>query len=658
MKKRVWIPLLTLILLVVTYFAGPIPTDANYSRFWPSLPASLTALDTYVKQSEAQFPVRADNQARIRWQGSSPHVTEYSFVYLHGFAGSYRDGYPLNVNVADAFGANLFLARWAGHGLLPSDALRGFYAEAAWRSAKEALAIGRRIGRKVIILSTSTGGTLAMKLAATYPDSVFALINISPNVRDEQFGASLLNTPWGHEIAHAISLGKHRHISHSEPLAAQYWDTIYPAEDLVNLQVLVETTMNEETFANITCPVLTVYYHKNFWEEDERVEIDEYPWMHETLGTPDSLHALVALSEPGTHFIGSAIKSQDYLTAQQKIIAFCQQRLGMEAVPNPAPPPEPAASANLYGDRRLAPYSFISSSFRMESFFTVLGFALIGFLGFWAWYSRRPVYKVPKPFPAEWRTLLEQHVHFYQNLDEAERRRFEKKVRNFLQSVRITGVRIKVEDLDRLLVASSAVIPLFAFPTWGYNYLHEVLLYPAAFDRDFSTENPKEVITGMVGNGRNMEGVMILSKQSLHRGFDNASSKHNVGIHEFVHILDKQDGSIDGVPAVLNNEKDVDPWLQLMHREMGRIRKKKSDIDAYAATNEQEFLAVASEYFFERPKLFQQKHPKLYRMLRRVYHQNMAKRLRNPFKKRRRVGRNAPCPCGSGDKFKHCCMAN
>ena len=294
----------------------------------------------------------------------------------------------------------------------------------------------------------------------------------------------------------------------------------------------------------------------------------------------------------------------------------------------------------------------------METFFTLIGFALIGYLIFWAWYQRRAVYKVPKLFPTEWQALLQQHVYFYQNLNQEERRRFEKKVRNFLRSVRITGVRTKVEDLDRLLIASSAVIPLFGFPTWGYNYLHEVLLYPAAFDRDFSTENPKEVISGMVGNGRNMEGVMILSKHSLHQGFANTTDKHNVGIHEFVHILDKQDGSINGVPAVLNESEYTEPWLQLMHREMGRIRKKKSDIDAYAATKEEEFLAVASEYFFECPKLFEEKHPKLYRMLRKVYHQNTAKRMRNPFKRRRRVGRNAPCPCGSGEKFKHCCMKN
>ena len=75
----------------------------------------------------------------------------------------------------------------------------------------------------------------------------------------------------------------------------------------------------------------------------------------------------------------------------------------------------------------------------METFFVILGFALIGFVVFWAWYQRRPVYKVPKPFPKEWQSLLQQHVHFYQNLDAAGRRRFEKKVRNFLKSVRITG---------------------------------------------------------------------------------------------------------------------------------------------------------------------------------------------------------------------------
>lgn len=294
----------------------------------------------------------------------------------------------------------------------------------------------------------------------------------------------------------------------------------------------------------------------------------------------------------------------------------------------------------------------------MEAFFTVIGFLLLGYLGFWAWYRNRPVYHVPSKFPAKWRELLQKHVHFYQNLDEKERRRFEKSIRNFLKQVRVTGIRIEVTDLDRLLVACSAVIPLFGFPGWKYNYLHEVLLYPASFDRNFSMDNPEQVITGMVGSGRNMEGVMILSKHSLHQSFGNTTDKHNVGIHEFVHILDKQDGSIDGIPGELNDKEYAKPWLRLMRREMQRIRKGKSDIDEYAATSEEEFLAVASEYFFERPKLFQQKHPELYKTLHKVYHQDMRRRLRKPFRKPRRIGRNDPCPCGSGEKFKNCCMRN
>lgn len=288
--------------------------------------------------------------------------------------------------------------------------------------------------------------------------------------------------------------------------------------------------------------------------------------------------------------------------------------------------------------------------------FTILGFFLIAFLIYWYWRSKRPVYKVPAKFPAEWRELLQTHVHFYQNLEAKGRKKYENKVRNFLRQIRITGIKTDVTDLDRLLAASSAVIPLFSFPRWNYTYLKEVLLYPAHFDKNFDMDNPEQVITGMMGSGRNMEGMMILSKKSLHQGFKNPSDKHNVGIHEFTHILDKQDGVVDGVPGQLNDKQYAEPWLKLMHREMQKIRKGKSDIDAYAGTSEEEFLAVASEYFFERPKLFKKKHPQLYKTLKKVYHQDMVKVLTKPFKKRQKIGRNDPCPCGSGEKFKNCCM--
>ncbi len=291
--------------------------------------------------------------------------------------------------------------------------------------------------------------------------------------------------------------------------------------------------------------------------------------------------------------------------------------------------------------------------------FLIISVAVLAGVGFYAYKQfNKPALAVPKIFPTEWRVILEQNVHFYQNLNQEEKKRFERKIRRFLRKVRVTGIRTEVEDLDRLLVASSAVIPLFGFPTWEYNHLHEVLIYPKHFDKNFSMEKPEQVILGMVGSGNGMDDMMILSKESLRQGFQNPTDKHNVGIHEFVHIMDKEDGEVDGIPEALTDSKYIEPWLKLMHKEMAKIKAGKSDIDAYGATNEQEFLAVTSEYFFERPKLLEQKHPELYKLLRRIYHQNMKKRFKRPFRRKKQIGRNSSCPCGSGEKFKNCCMKN
>ncbi len=331
MKKKVWIPIVIIIVvLFVTYISGPEPPKPIYNENWPELPQQLNEVESFINKKEAVLPVRKDNQARIKWYKDSVHVTEYSFIYLHGFAGSYRDGYPVNVNVADTFNSNIFLARWAGHGLKAEAALEDFSPDAAWESAKEALAIGRRIGKKVIIMSTSTGGTLAIKLAATYPDSVHAIINISPNIEDDQTGAFLLHTNWGFEIAKLVSLGENRKIKHKEEISKKYWDTIYPSEALVNLQVLVNTSMRDEIFKQIKIPVITLFYHKNIIQEDKRVQISRYPEVHKLFSTPDSLVELVELEKPGSHFIGSDIKSKDWRTAQQKIIEFCQKKLDMK----------------------------------------------------------------------------------------------------------------------------------------------------------------------------------------------------------------------------------------------------------------------------------------------------------------------------------------
>jgi Mlc titration factor MtfA (ptsG expression regulator) len=125
-------------------------------------------------------------------------------------------------------------------------------------------------------------------------------------------------------------------------------------------------------------------------------------------------------------------------------------------------------------------------------------------------------------------------------------------------------------------------------------------------------------VLGMVGNGP-MNGQMILSQPALREGFMHEEGR-NTGIHEFVHLIDKADGSVDGIPEYLLDRPYIIPWVTEMRREIGNMRLHDTDINPYGATNDAEFFAVVAEYFFERPEALQEHHPALFAMLSKMFH--------------------------------------
>lgn len=269
---------------------------------------------------------------------------------------------------------------------------------------------------------------------------------------------------------------------------------------------------------------------------------------------------------------------------------------------------------------------------------------------------------VKTPFPENWRKILEQYVTFYNALEEEEKRRFETEIQIFLHETRITGIKTEVDDVTMVLAAASAEIPVFSFPEWEYDNLGEILIYPGPFTKDFRMEGEGRTVTGMVGTGI-MQGIMILSKPALIAGFENNQDKKNVGIHEFVHLIDAADGKYDGIPKVFMENQYITPWLEIMRTETERINKGKSKMNPYGATNQVEFFAVASEYFFEHPRALQKNNPELYDMLSLVFRQDTKNRLKTAVRSMlnytgKKIGRNAPCPCKSGKKYKQCCLKN
>ena len=293
--------------------------------------------------------------------------------------------------------------------------------------------------------------------------------------------------------------------------------------------------------------------------------------------------------------------------------------------------------------------------FTSAVFIFILILAVLGFRFIWKKTRRRAKWKLPKnEFPQLWRTVLHEKVNFYHILSDEEKKVFEYEVQEFLLNVEILGIRTEIDHVDKLLVAASAVIPVFSFPEWKYYELFEVFIYPDAFNRNFETEGEGRNINGMVGEGF-MKGKMILSQKALHRGFDNTTDKRNVAVHEFIHLIDMTDGDTDGVPSVLLEQPYVIPWVHLMHEKISKIKADESDIRYYGATNKIEFFAVAGEYFFERPHLMRQNHPALYRVMENIFKHSLHERQKLHTVERPITSRNALCPCNSGEKYKRCC---
>jgi Mlc titration factor MtfA (ptsG expression regulator) len=262
----------------------------------------------------------------------------------------------------------------------------------------------------------------------------------------------------------------------------------------------------------------------------------------------------------------------------------------------------------------------------MDILVIVLVALAVFFLILKALFAKRPTPAVvdKQPFSNEDRGILEEYVPFYNDLDANSKQEFEKRMQHFLATTRVTGVNVQVETLDKVLIAASAIIPIFSFKDWEYINLNEVLLYPDAFNDTFDQQGADRSTLGVVGTGP-YQNVMILSQHELRQGFINKTGKTNTAIHEFVHLVDKTDGEVDGVPEVLLSKKYVLPWLDLVHNNIARIQSNKSDINPYGATNKAEFLAVAAEYFFERPDLLQSKHPELYELLSKMFRQDPQK---------------------------------
>jgi esterase/lipase len=317
------IVILSFFALIVIYFFGPKPPMPVLSEVLPTV-AGINTLDAYITSMEAPYKIKNNNQAKIIWADSSKTQTDYAIVYLHGFSASQMEGDPVHQNIAKQFHCNLYLARLAEHGIDTTEDLMNLTAEKYWESAKLAYAIGKQIGKKVILMGTSTGGTLALQLAANYPE-IAGLILYSPNIEIFDPSAPLLNNPWGLQIGRAVLKSNYVDIKYKDSAYPKYWNSHYRIEAVVALQNLLEATMTEATFKKIHQPTLALYYYKDEAHQDNVVKVKAIQKMMQQIATPANLKMEMAIPNAGNHVIASPIVSNDIVSVEKATAKFMKK---------------------------------------------------------------------------------------------------------------------------------------------------------------------------------------------------------------------------------------------------------------------------------------------------------------------------------------------
>lgn len=331
MKKFAYIASVAIIGISITFMLGPKPPVPKLNPTPISSSISIQDLDSVIALQESAFEnLKPGNESRIVWANDSVQKTEYAVVYLHGLSASHEEGNPVHQEFAKRYGCNLYLSRLYGHGLDLPNALEDLTPENYLQSAKDAIAIGKTLGEKLIVMCCSTGGTLAFYLAAHDPE-IEAIIAYSPNIDIYDPNANILTMPWGLQLAQLAFGGKNRSYEAPEEFK-KYWQTSYRLEGLQTTKVLINHTMTPETFVAVNQPVFIGCYYKDEERQDKIVSVEAMRRLFAQLGTSENEKEFVEFTEVDAHIITNPQRSKDVESVMQETFEFAENVVGLTPV--------------------------------------------------------------------------------------------------------------------------------------------------------------------------------------------------------------------------------------------------------------------------------------------------------------------------------------
>ncbi|WP_323771329.1 alpha/beta hydrolase [Antarctobacter sp.] len=215
-------------------------------------------IDPYLAASEARVPgIRAGAEKRVHWSATPEAQTDWAVVYIHGFSAAPDEIRPVPDHVARGLGANLVFTRLKGHGR-DGPAMAEATVEGWMQDVAEALAIGHRVGRRVLVMGTSTGATLAtLALHEGMGAGVAGAVMVSPNYKVADPKAALITWPgarWWLPLLAGRDIGfEPRSEAH-----ARLWTTRYPSLAVLPMGAAVRE-VHRRRHEDVAVPALFVF---------------------------------------------------------------------------------------------------------------------------------------------------------------------------------------------------------------------------------------------------------------------------------------------------------------------------------------------------------------------------------------------------------------
>jgi len=327
MKRIFRFLLIVLFVLIVLYLLGPRVKFQQVNNKPLTLILDLSDIERYVQTKESKISnIKPDNHSQFIWFNKT-QKTPYSILYLHGYGASKGECQPILSNFSQRYGCNAYLHRLALHGLDDDDAFEHLTPALLVNSAKEAVAIAKNIGEKLIIISTSTGATLATYLAANDP-SIEALIMTAPNFDLHDKNSHLMLKPWGKQLLKKIVGGDYRQWETTSE-AQKYWTTKNRIEGLITLRSLLDQTMTAQTFDKINIPVFVGYYYKDENNFDNIISVDAIQKFSEQIKTSSDQKIIMPFASARGHVISSMYMNKNWKDVQDAIFDFSDKVLKM-----------------------------------------------------------------------------------------------------------------------------------------------------------------------------------------------------------------------------------------------------------------------------------------------------------------------------------------